>query len=76
MQRFSDCVFRKLGLLLVVLRSLDAAGVVFCLAVVVDAYEEEVASVFGEFGRVVLAFDLFDGGIGRLIEFQFYHHGW
>ena len=41
------------------------------LLVVVDAHEENVASVFGYLRRIFLALDLVDGSVGGMIEFQF-----
>ena len=45
------------------------------LLVVVDAHEEYVASVFGNLRRIFLAFNLVNGRIGGLIEFQFNDEG-
>ena len=41
------------------------------LFVVVDAHEENVASVFGYLRGIFLALDLVDGSVGGMIEFQF-----
>ena len=38
------------------------------LLVVVDAHEENVASVFGYLRRIFLALDLVDGSVGGMIE--------
>ena len=46
------------------------AGVGFGLFVVVDADEEKVACVVGEFGWIVLALNLVDGSVGILVVFQ------
>ena len=47
----------------------------FGLLIVVDAYEEDVTCIFGQFGRIVFLLDLPDGRIGGLIEFQFDDEG-
>lgn len=50
---------------------LDVTGVGFCLFVVVDADEKDIACVLLELGWVVLALDLVDSSIGFLVVFQF-----
>ena len=40
----------------------------FCFLVVVDADEEEVAGVFDEFCRILLAVDLVDCTVGVLVN--------
>ena len=48
------------------------AGMLLGSLVVVDAYEEYVAGIFGHLGRIVLLLDLADGSVGRLVVFQLY----
>ena len=43
--------------------------------VVVDAHEEDVASVFGNLCGILLALNLVDGSVGRVVEFQFDNEG-
>ena len=43
------------------------------LFVVVDAHEEYVAGIVGYLRGIFLALDLVDGGVGRMIELQFYY---
>lgn len=50
--------------------ALDVAGVLLGLAVVIDAYEQEVGGVIGHLGRVLLALNMVDGRIGILSELQ------
>ena len=44
------------------------------LLVVVDAHEENVASVFGYLRRIFLALDLVDGSVSSVVELEFHHH--
>ena len=46
------------------------------LLVVVDAHEENVASVFGYLRGIFLALDLVDGSVGGMIELQLYDQCW
>lgn len=50
--------------------SLNAALVLLGIAVICDANKQQVISILGNFGRVLFALDLFNGGINSLVVFQ------
>ena len=52
------------------------ASVEFGIPVVVDANEEDVASVFGNLSWILLALTLVDGSVSSVVEFQFDDEGW
>ena len=56
--------------------SLNLAGVLFGLLVVVNAYEEDVASIFRYLGWIFLTLDLRYGGVNCVVEFELYDKCW
>lgn len=56
--------------------SLNLAGVLFGLLVVVNAYEEDVASIFRYLGWIFLTLDLLYGGVNCVVEFELYDKCW
>ena len=48
------------------------AGVLLGLLVVIDANKEQIACVFCNFLRIFLPLYLVDGGVGGVVELQFY----
>ena len=54
---------------------LDEAFVCLCLAVVVDAYEEEVGGMLRYLGGVLPVVDLRDGAVNVAVVFQFEDDG-
>lgn len=53
----------------------NLASVLLRFLVVVDAHEEDVSSVFGNLCGILLALNLVDGSVGRVVEFQFDNEG-
>ena len=48
------------------------AGVLLGLLVVIDADKKQIACVFSYLRRILLSLDLVDGGVGGVVELQFY----
>ena len=51
------------------------AGVLFGVAVVVDANKQNVVSIFSYLGRVLLPTNLVNSGVGILVDFQLKNDG-
>ena len=66
-----------MGIILIVVFtiSLNPASVLLGVTVVADAHEEDVAGVFGNLCGILLALNLVDGSVGRVVEFQFDDEG-
>ena len=56
--------------------SLYLASVHLGIPVIVDANEEDVASVFSNLSWILLALNLVDGSVSSVVEFQFDDEGW